>query len=112
MRFLSTIYSPRPGGYPQISLDIRHRHLDSRLPRTFGASTSLLILKVSQLFKLLSDRQLFGDLAENYSKELHLQYIVECLGQFPLDFLQACKDQKRYFDKEGERTSPTMMTSA
>ena len=112
MRFLSAIYPPRPGGYPQISLVVRHRHLDSRLSRTFGASISVLILvlKVSQLFKLLSERQLFGELAENYSKELHLQYIVECLGQFPLEFLQDCEDRKKYFDKKGERISPAVTT--
>ena len=112
MRSLSAIYPPRPGGYPQISLVVRHRHLDSRLSRTFGASIALLILKLSQLFNLLSERQLFGELAENYSKELHLQYIVECLGQFPLEFLQDCEDRKKYFNKEGERTSPAMITSA
>jgi hypothetical protein len=79
--------------------------LDSRLPRTFDTSIALVILKVSQLFELLSERQLF-DQDGNYSKELHLQYIVECLGQFPLEFLQACEDRKEFFDKEGERTPP------
>lgn len=68
---------------------------------------ALVILKVSQLFELLSESQLFDqDDAENYSKELHLQFIVECLGQFPLEFLQACEDRKKYFDKEGERRYP------
>lgn len=76
----------------------------------FGASIALLILKVSQLFELLSERQLFDQATENYSKELHLQYIVECLGQFPLEFLQACEDGKKYFDKEGEHTPPITMT--
>lgn len=105
IRLLSTICPPRPGGYSQISLDILHRYLDSRLPRAFNASITLLILKaLSQLFELLSERQLFDqDDAENYSKELHLQHIVECMGQFPLEFLQACEDRKKYFDKEGER---------
>jgi hypothetical protein len=82
--------------------------LDSRLPRTFGASIALLILKVSQLFELLSEHQLFGQIAENYSKELHLQYIVECFGQFPLEFLQACEDRTKYFDTEGEHAPPTV----
>ena len=83
------------------------------MPRTFGgASIALLILKVSQLFELLSERQLFDQVDENYSKELHLQYIVECLGQFPIEFLQACEDRKKYFDIDGERTLPTTMNSA
>ncbi|KAM6497257.1 Protein kinase-like domain containing protein [Amanita muscaria] len=40
------------------------------------------------LFELLTDHQLFGQDSENYSDDLHLQYIAECLGSFPLEFLR------------------------
>ena len=42
---------------------------------------------------------------KKYSHELHLQYIVGRLGQFPPEFLQACEDRNEYFDESGERPS-------
>ncbi|KAF5358128.1 hypothetical protein D9756_001162 [Leucocoprinus leucothites] len=53
------------------------------------------------LFELLTERQLFEQDTENYSNELHLQHIEECLGPFPHEFLQACEDENKYFDENG-----------
>jgi len=53
------------------------------------------------LFELLTERQLFYQKANNYSHELHLQYIVECLGPFPPEFLKDCEERGKYFDENG-----------
>ncbi|KAF8346495.1 kinase-like domain-containing protein [Amanita rubescens] len=53
------------------------------------------------LFELLTERQLFYQKANNYSHELHLQYIVECLGPFPPEFLKDCEERGKYFDEKG-----------
>ncbi|KAF8344585.1 kinase-like domain-containing protein, partial [Amanita rubescens] len=53
------------------------------------------------LFELLTEQQLFYQDANNYSHELHLQYIVECLGPFPPEFLKDCEDRGKYFDEKG-----------
>lgn len=75
------------------------------MPRTFGAlHRPLLILNANQSFELLTGRHLFYQKAANYSHELHLQYIEEYLGSFPLGFLRACEDRDKYFDEKGERT--------
>ncbi|KDR79389.1 hypothetical protein GALMADRAFT_62926 [Galerina marginata CBS 339.88] len=54
------------------------------------------------LFELLTERQICNQDTENYSHDLHLQYIEEALGPFPLEFLQGCEDRDKYFDKEGD----------
>ncbi|EDQ99862.1 uncharacterized protein LACBIDRAFT_315201 [Laccaria bicolor S238N-H82] len=49
------------------------------------------------LFELLTNWHLLGqDDAHNYSHELHLQHMVECLGPFPLEFLKHCEDREKY----------------
>ncbi|KAJ3569389.1 hypothetical protein NP233_g5080 [Leucocoprinus birnbaumii] len=56
------------------------------------------------VFELLTERYLFNqdDTGDNdYSHELHLQHIEECLGPFPLEFLKDCKDWGKYFDEKG-----------
>jgi len=53
------------------------------------------------LFELLTECQLFDQDTRNYSDNLHLRYIVERLGPFPLEFLQACEDRNKYFDENG-----------
>ncbi|KIL69157.1 hypothetical protein M378DRAFT_184402 [Amanita muscaria Koide BX008] len=53
------------------------------------------------LFELLTDHQLFGQDSGNYSDDLHLQYIGECLGSFPLEFLRVCEERNKYFDEKG-----------
>jgi hypothetical protein len=78
----------------------------------FGTSIVLPMLNASQLCGLLTERQIFHQDRENYSAHLHLQYIVECLGSFPPEFLHGCEDQKRYFDEKGKHTLPTVMTPA
>lgn len=52
------------------------------------------------LFELLTERALF-DQDTDYSHELHLQYIVECLGPFPPESLKDCEDRGKYFDEKG-----------
>jgi len=54
------------------------------------------------LFELLTERQLFYQKASNYSPKVHLQYIVECLGPFPPEFLKDYEDRGKYFDEKGE----------
>jgi len=54
------------------------------------------------LFELLTENQLFDQDPENYSHDLHLQYIMECLGPFSPEFLRECKDRDKFFDKNGE----------
>ncbi|KXN80718.1 Protein kinase dsk1, partial [Leucoagaricus sp. SymC.cos] len=56
------------------------------------------------LFQLLTEYHLFGQEHE-YSHELHLQHIEECLGPFPPELLKDCKDREKYFDDKGEYTS-------
>jgi len=68
-----------------------------------------LILNASQLFELLTEHQLFDQDTDNYSHELHLQYIVESLGSFPPEFLKDCDDRGKYFDEKGERISSTIL---
>ncbi|KAF9783967.1 kinase-like domain-containing protein [Thelephora terrestris] len=53
------------------------------------------------LFELLTERPLFSQDTEDYSHDLHLQYITECLGPFPPEFLQECEDRDKYFDENG-----------
>ncbi len=104
-----TVYHPCPRSHPQISLDVRHRYLDSRLPCALATYIAPLILNASQLFELLTEHQLFDQDTDNYSHELHLQYIVECLGSFPPEFLKDCDDRGKYFDEKGERISSTIL---
>ncbi|EDR00438.1 uncharacterized protein LACBIDRAFT_314401 [Laccaria bicolor S238N-H82] len=53
------------------------------------------------VFELLTNLPLFGQDVHNYSHELHLQYMVEVLGPFPLEFLKDCEDRDKYFDEKG-----------
>ncbi|KXN81041.1 Serine/threonine-protein kinase SRPK [Leucoagaricus sp. SymC.cos] len=48
------------------------------------------------LFQLLTEHRLFGQEHE-YSHELHLQHIEECLGPFPSEFLKDSEDREKYF---------------
>ena len=107
----STIYHPRPRSHPQISLDVRHRHLDCRLPSTLATYIAPLILNASQLFELLTNYTLLPQDADNYSHELHLQHMVKCLGPFPLEFLKHCEDRGKYFDEKGEQPHLTILSS-
>ena len=91
-------------------MGVRHRHLDSWLPRELAAPITLPILNVPQLFELLTEHQLFDQDTEGYSHDLHLQYIMECLGPFSPEFLRKCEDRDKYFDKNGEHTSSISVT--
>lgn len=77
-----------------------------------AASVDLLVLNVPQVFELLTERQLFDQDREKYSDDLHLQYITECLGPFPPEFLQACENQTKYFDENGKHTTSTTIALA
>ncbi|EDR03874.1 uncharacterized protein LACBIDRAFT_331109 [Laccaria bicolor S238N-H82] len=57
-------------------------------------------IHTAKLFELLTNLSLFGQDVHNYSHELHLQYIVEALGPFPLEFHKDCEDRDKYFDEK------------
>lgn len=69
---------------------------------SFTAALILLFLiTLSQVFELVTDFHLFGQLGP-YSADVHLQNIVEYLGSFPPQFLEACSRRAEYFNENGQ----------
>ena len=80
------------------------RHLVNWMPRKFHPvvlSVSSLMEALSQLFELVANCHLF-DQQGQYSADIHLQNMIEYLGEFPLQFLEACDRRDEYFDANGE----------
>ncbi|KAI6027143.1 kinase-like domain-containing protein [Pisolithus marmoratus] len=62
------------------------------------------------LFEIITDFHLFGQ--DTYSVDFHLQNMVEYLGPFPLQFLEACTRRSDYFDENGNLLRLKNFTSA
>ncbi|KAF9785473.1 kinase-like domain-containing protein [Thelephora terrestris] len=94
---VTTVDNPRRDGFCQPPI-LRAPEVTLKYPWT----SAIDIWTVGcLLFELLTEYHLFGQESGSYSNDLHLRLIVECLGPFPLEFLQACEDRNKYFDKNG-----------
>lgn len=64
-------------------------------------TTLFLITLIHQVFELVTNFHLFGQPVP-YSASVHLQNMVEYLGSFPPQFLEACSRRAEYFNEDGQ----------
>jgi hypothetical protein len=60
-----------------------------------------LIAHLYEVFELVTNFHLFGQ-PDSYSADYHLQNMVEYIGPFPLQFLEAWSRRAEYFNENGQ----------